>query len=120
MSRALKVSGFAGLTVQMLWGMQNVVGLMQGGNPGPTVGAHAHFGVLSIAAVVAGFAVAEFGVEGIQRSVAVWGFVAGQWLLPATIVGELFLPPQALLSAFLWGILLTASMAVLAYNAVQQ
>ena len=120
MSRALKVSGFLGLTVQMLWGMGNVVGLMQGGNPGAAVGAHAHFGVLSIAAVVAGFAVEEFGVSGVQRSVAVWGYVAGQWLLPATIVGELFLPPQALLASFLWGILLTASMAILAYNALGQ
>lgn len=114
------MSGFVGLTVQMLWGMQNVVGLMQGGNPGATVGAHAHFGVLSIAAVVAGFAVDEFDVQGAQRAVAVWGFVAGQWLLPATVLGELFLPPQALLSAFLWGILLTASMGILAYHAIQQ
>jgi hypothetical protein len=120
MSRTLKVSGFVGLTVQMLWGIGNVVGLMQGGNPGAAVGAHTHFGVLSIAAVVTGFAVAEFGVSGTQRTVAVWGFVAGQWLLPATILGELFLPPQALLLSFLWGALLTLSMGVMAYNAVQQ
>ena len=120
MSRTLKVSGFVGLTVQMLWGMQNVYGLMQGGNAGPLIGAHAHFGVLSILAVVAGFAVAEFDVRGTQRTLAVWGLVLGQWLLPATVLGELFLPPQALLSAFLWGALLTISMAILAYNALQQ
>lgn len=120
MSRALKVSGFAALTLQMLWGMQNVAGMMMGGNAAPMVGAHAHFGVLAIAAVVAGFAVDEFEVTGLQRTVAVWGYIAGQWLLPATIVGELFLPPQALLTSFLWGALLAVSMAILAYNAFQQ
>jgi hypothetical protein len=120
MSRALKVSGFAALTLQMLWGMGNVVGLMQGGNPGPMVGAHAHFGILAIVAVVAGFAVDEFDIRGTQRTVAVWGFIVGQWLLPATVLGELYLPPQALLSSFLWGALLTVSMAIFAYNALQQ
>lgn len=120
MSRALKTSGFAALTLQMLWGMGNVVGLMQGGNSGAVVGAHAHFGILSILAVVAGFAVDEFDIRGTQRTVAVWAFIAGQWLLPATVLGELFLPPQALLSAFLWGTLLTVSMAIFAYHAIQQ
>lgn len=120
MSRALKISGFVALTLQMLWGMGNVVGLMQGGNPAPAIGAHTHFGILSILAIVAGFAVDEFDIRGTQRTVAVWGFIVGQWLLPATVLGELFLPPQALLSAFLWGGLLTVSMAIFAYHALKQ
>ena len=74
MSRALKFSGFLGLAVQMLWGMGNVVMIISsGGNPPPQsiVGAHAHFGVLGILAIVVGFAVAalaglDLGVEETQ------------------------------------------------------
>lgn len=118
MSKALKV--FGGLTVQMLWGMGNIVALIAaGGSPGAVVGAHAHFGVLSILAAVTGFAVDEFEVAGRQRSVAVYGFVLGQWPLPLTTALETASRQIALL-AFVWGILLMASMGIMAYNASRQ
>ncbi|ESP87747.1 hypothetical protein [Candidatus Halobonum tyrrellensis] len=122
MSRVLKASGFVALTVQMLWGLAQVGLRMPGGPslPGATVGAHAHFGVLSILAVVTGYAVADVGLTGWMRSVAVWGFVAGQWLLPATIiVGELAFPPL-MVTAFLWGALLAVSMALVAWGVISQ
>lgn len=119
-SRVLKASGFVALTVQMVWGLAQVYLVMPGGAglPGAAIGAHAHFGVLSILAVVTGYAVADVGLTGWTRSVAVWGFVAGQWLLPATIVvGEMFVPPL-LVTAFLWGALLAVSMGVVAWGVV--
>ena len=111
MSRALKLSGFLGLTIQMLWGIANVYNLMQGNIiPSEIMGpAHAHFGVLSIAIVVAGYALDRYEMSGGRRTVTVWSLILGQWLLPATILAEL-LTPQVLLSAFLWGALLTIGM----------
>lgn len=116
MTRILKTSGFLGLAVQMVWGMANV-GMHIAGTPpyfAEIVGAHAHFGVLGILAVVTGFAVDRFEVSGTRRTIAVWGFVVGQWLLPATLVvqGATGLNQLGMLM-FVWGVLLLASMAVM-------
>lgn len=121
MSRVLKLSGFVGLTVQMLWGMTNIVNLMQG-TPIPSeimAAAHAHFGVLSIAVVVAGFAVEQVDIRGGRRTLTVWGIVLGQWLLPATILSELVSPAIQLL-AFLWGVLLFLGMGSIALAIYRQ
>lgn len=121
MSRTLKLSGFVGLTLQMLWGMGNVVNIIQG-TPIPSeinAAAHAHFGVLSLAIVVAGFAMDQYDLEGSRRTLTVWGLILGQWLLPATILTELF--TQALLIlAFLWGILLLLGMGSLSLAIYRQ
>ncbi|MFB6353735.1 MAG: hypothetical protein ABEJ92_06580 [Halobacteriales archaeon] len=121
MSRALKLSGFVGLTVQMLWGMANVVNIMQG-HPIPSEimgAAHAHFGVLSLAVVVAGFAVDRYDLRGGRRTLTVWGLILGQWLMPATILGEL-VSQALLLLMFLWGILLFLGMGSIALAIYQQ
>jgi hypothetical protein len=86
--------------------------------PGWLVGGHAHLGVLSILAVVVGFAVPALGVVGRLRTAVTGLFVAGQWLLPVTIwAGEggglVFLMP----TTFLWGICLVVSMLHLAWQA---
>ncbi|QLC32783.1 hypothetical protein EFA46_000680 [Halarchaeum sp. CBA1220] len=123
MSRLLKVSGFVGLTVQMLWGIGNVAGHMVSVPPywGQLVGAHAHFGVLGILAVVTGLAIDHYDTSGTRRSVAVYGFVAGQWLLPGTLVVQATLGlPQLGMLAFLWGICLVASMAVMSLEALAE
>jgi len=121
MSRALKLSGFVGLTIQMLWGMANVINLMQGTPiPSEIMGpAHAHFGVLSIAIVVAGFAVERYELSGGRRTLTVWGLILGQWLLPATVLGELA-SPQVLLLAFVWGILLAIGMGSITLAILRQ
>lgn len=121
MSRELRISGYVALTLQMLWGLSQVFMLSPqgpGAVPGAMSGAHAHFGVLSILAVVTGFAIERTTLAGTQRSVAVWGFIAGQWLLPATILMELVAPPL-LLTAYLWGFLLFVSMALVAWGTIQ-
>ncbi|WP_188878029.1 hypothetical protein [Halarchaeum nitratireducens] len=120
MPRVLMASGFVGLTVQMLWGIGNVAGHVVGVPPywGQLVGAHAHFGVLGILAVVTGLAVDHYGTSGTRRSVAVWWFVIGQWLLPATLVVQAALGlPRLGMLAFVWGVLLTAAMAAMALEA---
>lgn len=122
MSRILKVSGFAGLAIQMLWGMMNVSFHITGPPPyfAQLVGAHAHFGVLGILAVVTGFAVERFDVAGTRRSVAVWGFVAGQWLLPFTLVAQGVTGMAQLgMLTFLWGLCLFASMVVMTLEALR-
>jgi hypothetical protein len=73
--------------------------------------------VLSILAVVTGFAIERTALTGTLRSVAVWGFVVGQWLLPATILMEMVAPPL-LLTAYLWGAALTVSMALVAWGTI--
>lgn len=117
MSRTLRASGYIALTIQMLWGMGQVYLITPGGPtlPGASVGAHAHFGVLSILAIVTGFAIERTALSGTARSVAVWGFIVGQWLLPVTVLTELF-APQLLITAYLWGTLLAISMALVAWG----
>lgn len=120
MSRALKTSGFVGLSVQMLWGMGNTYLITPGGPtlPAWVVGAHAHFGVLGILAVVLGFAVDRYDLPSTQQRVVTGGYVAGQWLLPATILVAIGggMPMLSILE-YLWGLLLFVSMAVMAWNA---
>lgn len=121
MSRTLKLSGFIGLTLQMVWGMANIVNLMLDA-PIPSHimrGAHAHFGVLSIAIVVAGFAVAQYELSGTRRSVTVWSLIAGQWLLPLTLFAEMISRTLSLI-AFLWGILLFIGMGSIALAIYQE
>ena len=78
------------------------------------IGAHAHFGVLSILAIVLGFAVDRYDVAGTRRTVVTGGYIAGQWLLPATLLAAIGLdigPLHAL--EYLWGLLLFGSMAIM-------
>ena len=116
MSRVLKTSGFLGLAVQMLWGMYNTYLITPGGPDLPSwvIGAHAHFGVLGILAIVLGFAVDRYEVAGTRRTVVTWGYIAGQWLLPANILVAigLDLGPLSMLE-YLWGFLLFLSMALM-------
>lgn len=119
MSRTLRASGYVALTIQMIWGVVQVFALSPAGPglPGASVGAHAHFGILSILAVVTGFAIERTALTGTLRSVAIWGFIVGQWLLPATVLMELVAPPL-LITAYLWGALLTISMAIVAWGTI--
>jgi hypothetical protein len=119
MSRTLRASGYVALTVQMAWGLIQTFAISPAGPgvPPVAVGAHAHFGVLSILAVVTGFAIERTALTGTLRAVAIWGFVVGQWLLPATILMEMVAPPL-LLTAYLWGAALTISMAIVAWGTI--
>jgi hypothetical protein len=119
MSRILRASGYVALTIQMLWGLGQVylISPMGSGLPSASVGAHAHFGVLSILAVVTGFAIERTALTGTLRSVAIWAFVVGQWALPATVLMEMVAPPL-LITAYLWGALLTISMGIIAYGTI--
>ncbi|QKY20902.1 hypothetical protein B4589_011155 [Halolamina sp. CBA1230] len=119
MSRVLRTSGYVALTVQMIWGMiqSYMISPMGPGLPAVSVGAHAHFGILAILAVVSGFAIERTTLSGTRRQVAVWGLIAGQWLLPATVLMEGVFPP-ALMLAYVWGLLLTVSMALLAWGTI--
>jgi len=122
MTRLLKTSGFLGLVVMMGVGMyQNV--LLMGGNAPPSwlVGGHAHLGVLSIIAIVLGFAVPALGVVGRMRTAVSGLFVVGQWALPLTVwtaSGLRIGPLHA--TAFLWGACLIMSMLLMTYVAATQ
>jgi hypothetical protein len=94
--------------------------LLAGGGsvPGWMIGGHAHLGVLSILAVVVGFAVPALGVVGRLRQAVTGLFVVGQWGLPVTIwAGEggglSFLMP----TTFLWGLCLVVAMLLMAWQA---
>jgi hypothetical protein len=119
MTRLLKTSGFLGLAVMMSVGMyQNV--LLMGGSAPPSwlVGGHAHLGVLSILAIVLGFAVPALGVAGRLRTAVSGLFVVGQWALPLTVwtASGLSIGPLHA-TAFLWGACLIVSMLLMAYVA---
>lgn len=120
MTKPLKASGFLGLAVMMAVGLYQFV-LLSGGRAVPSwlVGGHAHLGVLSILAVVVGFAVPALGIAGRLRTAVTVLFVAGQWGLPAVIwigagAGVTVLMP----TVFLWGGALVVSMLVLLYATV--
>lgn len=117
MTRVLKTSGFLGLIVMMSAGLyQNVLIVQTGTVPGWLIGGHAHLGVLSILAVVVGFAVPALGVAGRLRTALTGLFVAGQWGLPLTIwVGEGAGLQAIMPLTFLWGLCLIAAMAIMAY-----
>jgi len=120
MTRILKASGFLGLAVMMTVGLYQFV-LLSGGSgaPGGMIGGHAHLGVLSILAVVMGFAVPALGVTGSLRTAVTGLYVAGQWGIPGIVwlgegAGLTFLLP----TGFLWGGCLIASMLIMFYVTV--
>lgn len=122
MTKALKASGFLGLAVMMAVGLHQFV-LLSGGNgvPGWMIGGHAHLGVLSILAIVMGFAVPAVGVTGNLRTAVTALFIAGQWGIPGIVwlgegFGLLFLMP----TGFLWGGSLIAAMLIMFYKTVTQ
>ena len=119
MTRILKTSGFLGLATMMCVGLyQNFLLASGQGAPGWMVGGHAHLGVLSILAVVVGFAVPALGVVGRMRRVVTGLFVVGQWFLPLTIwIGEGAGVTMLMPTSFLWGLCLVVSMLLMAYVA---
>ncbi|WP_336025037.1 hypothetical protein [Halobellus salinisoli] len=120
MTKALKASGFLGLAVMMAVGLHQFV-ILSGGNPVPgwMIGGHAHLGVLSILAIVMGFAVPALGVTGSLRTAVTVLYIAGQWGIPGIVwlgegFGLLFLMP----TGFLWGGCLIISMLIMFYVTV--
>ena len=119
MTRILKTSGFLGLAVMMTVGLyQNYLIATGTVVPAWMVGGHAHLGVLSILAVVVGFALPALGVTGRLRQAVTGLFVAGQWGLPVTVwVGEGGVAPALMPTTFLWGVCLVVAMLLLAWQA---
>ena len=122
MTRALKGSGFLGLAVMMAVGLHQFV-ILSGGDavPGWMIGGHAHLGVLSILAIVMGFAVPALGVTGNLRTAVTGLFIAGQWGIPGIVwlgegFGLMFLMP----TGFIWGGALIVSMLIMFYKSVTQ
>lgn len=122
MTKVLKASGFLGLAVMMAVGLHQFV-MLSGGNavPGWMIGGHAHLGVLSILAIVMGFAVPALDVTGTLRTAVTVLFVAGQWGIPGIVwlgegFGLLFLMP----TGFLWGGALIVSMLIMLYATLTQ
>lgn len=103
----------------MLWGLIQVFAMSPAGTglPAASVGSHAHFGILSILAVVTGFAIERTELTGALRSITVWGFIVGQWLLPATVLMEMVARPL-LITAYLWGASLAVSMGIVAWGTI--
>jgi len=86
--------------------------------PGWMVGGHAHLGVLSILALVMGFAVVAYGLEGGMLQAVSGLFVIGQWGVPLTVWGAESTGVGILhMTTFLWGTALIASMLLMAYTA---
>ncbi|MFC7020843.1 MULTISPECIES: hypothetical protein [Haloarcula] len=122
MTRALKGSGFLGLAVMMVVGMHQFV-LLAGGNGVPPwmIGGHAHLGVLSILAIVMGFAVPALGITGTLRTAVTGLFIAGQWGIPGIVwLGEGFGLGFLMPTGFLWGTALIVSMLIMFYKSVTQ
>lgn len=122
MTKALKGSGFLGLATMMVVGLYQFT-LLAGGNgvPGWMIGGHAHLGVISILAIVMGFAVPAVGVTGNLRTAVSAMFIAGQWGIPGVVwLGEGFSLTFLMPTAFLWGLCLIASMLVMFYKTVTQ
>jgi hypothetical protein len=121
MTRLLKTSGFLGLATMMVVGLYQAY-LLSPPNaqqvPGWMIGGHAHLGVLSILALVMGFAVVAYGMVGrIRRTVSVL-FVVGQWGVPLTVWGAEVSGIGVLhMTTFLWGTALVVSMLLMAYTA---
>lgn len=122
MTKPLKASGFLGLAVMMAVGLHQFV-LLSGGNgvPGWMIGGHAHLGVLSILAIVMGFAIPALEVTGMLRTVVTALFIAGQWGVPGIVwlgegFGLMFLMP----TGFLWGSALILAMLIMLYATLTQ
>ena len=122
MTKALKGSGFLGLATMMTVGLYQFVLLAGGqGVPGWMIGGHAHLGVISILAIVMGFAVPAVGVTGNLRTAVTAMFVAGQWGIPGIVwLGEGFDLTFLMPTGFLWGGALIASMLIMFYKTVTQ
>ncbi|WP_424005557.1 hypothetical protein ACOZ4I_19460 (plasmid) [Haloarcula salina] len=122
MTKPLKASGFLGLATMMVVGLYQFILLSDGtGVPGWMIGGHAHLGVISILAIVMGFAVPAIGVTGQLRTAVTALFIAGQWGVPGVVwIGEgaglNFLMP----TAFLWGLALITSMLIMLYKTLTQ
>lgn len=119
MSRILKTSGFLALSLQAIWGVLNVVILgpggitMQGEQLQIWIGAHAHFGILAILAIVLGFTVDHYDVTGTRRTAVTWMFILVQWLLPANFLAVAFVSEMTAPLAYLWGLLLLVTMLIM-------
>lgn len=122
MTKALKGSGFLGLATMMAVGLYQFTLLAGGqGVPGWIIGGHAHLGVLSILAIVMGFAVPAVGVTGTLRTTVTGLFIAGQWGIPAIVwLGEGFGLGFLMPTGFLWGLCLIFSMLLMFYKTVTQ
>lgn len=122
MTKPLKASGFLGLAVMMAVGLHQFV-ILSGGSsvPGWMIGGHAHLGVLSILAIVMGFAVPAIGVTGNLRTAVTVLYIAGQWGIPGIVwLGEGFGLTFLLPTAFLWGGALILSMLIMFYKVLTQ
>lgn len=122
MTKALKASGFLGLATMMVVGLYQFT-LLAGGSgvPGWMIGGHAHLGVLSILAIVMGFAVPAIDVTGRLRTAVTGMFIAGQWGIPGVVwLGEGASLTFLLPTAFLWGFFLIASMLIMLYATLTQ
>ena len=122
MTKALKASGFLGLAVMMAVGLHQFV-ILSGGQavPGWMTGGHAHLGVLSILAIVMGFAVPAVGVTGRLRTAVSVLYIAGQWGIPGVVwIGEGLGVTVLLPTAFLWGGALILSMLIMFYKVLTQ
>ncbi|WP_247731029.1 hypothetical protein [Halovivax limisalsi] len=120
MTKVLKASGFLGLTVMMAVGMHQLA-IVAGGDAVPAwmMGGHAHLGVISILAIVMGFAVPALGVTGTLRTAVTGLFVAGQWGIPGVVwLGEGFGLTFLMPTGFLWGAALILSMLIMLYATV--
>ncbi|RQG99769.1 hypothetical protein EA472_14050 [Natrarchaeobius oligotrophus] len=100
---------------------QNFLNATGAGVPAWMIGGHAHLGVLSILAIVLGFAIPAMKVTGTLEQVVTWTFILGQWGLPlvpwlAVGGGVAVLHP----TAFLWGGLLMISMLIMTWQAATQ
>ncbi|WP_323191249.1 hypothetical protein [Halostella sp. PRR32] len=120
MTRALKGSGFLGLAVMMAVGLYQFILLSSSGVvPGWMIGGHAHLGVLSILAIVMGFAVPALDVTGTLRTAVTALFIAGQWGTPGIVwLGEGFGLTFLLPTGFLWGGALIVAMLIMFYKTV--
>jgi hypothetical protein len=122
MTKPLKASGFLGLAVMMAVGLHQFV-ILSGGDavPGWMIGGHAHLGVLSILAIVMGFAVPALDVTGNLRTAVTALFIAGQWGIPGIVwLGEGFGLTFLMPTGFLWGGALIVSMLIMLYATITQ
>lgn len=122
MTKPLKASGFLGLATMMAVGLHQFT-LLAGGQAVPPwmIGGHAHLGVLSILAIVMGFAVPALNVTGTLRTAVTGLFIAGQWGIPGIVwLGEGFGLTFLMPTGFLWGFALIIAMLIMLYATLTQ